>query len=272
LQKTQGESEHSWTLNVNDLGDDYSLEVKNPNKVQEVDERLPQEIFESIITISKEISVEIEVLKKTINEEMNPKQGWNYKKLGEVSTFARGLTYSKKDEVESSTNIVLRSNNIDLLSGKLVFSELKYLNNDFEIPTDKRVKKGSLFICMSNGSKAHLGKVAYIDKDYQYAFGGFMGLITPTKEVDGLYLYYALSSPSYKDYIKSLSEGANINNLKFKDLSDFVIYYPSLAEQQAIVARLDLAFAKIDALKANAERKLAECDALKQAILRQVFE
>lgn len=190
------------------------------------------------------------------------KEGWKYKKLGEVVTFARGLTYSKKDEVEYSKNVVLRSNNIDLLSGKLDFSELKYLDESFEIPADKRVKQGSLFICMSNGSKAHLGKVAYVNKDYNYAFGGFMGQITPTNDVDGLYLHYALSSPLYKGYIKSLSEGANINNLKFKDLSEFIIGYPSLSEQRSIVSRLDAAFAGIDALKANAERQLAEARAL----------
>lgn len=55
------------------------------------------------------------------------KEGWTYKKLGEIATFARGLTYSKNDEVESSDNIVLRSNNIDLISGKLNLTELKFL-------------------------------------------------------------------------------------------------------------------------------------------------
>jgi type I restriction enzyme S subunit len=53
------------------------------------------------------------------------KEGWTYKKLGEVATFARGLTYSKNDEAESSSKVVLRSNNIDLIAGKLDFSELK---------------------------------------------------------------------------------------------------------------------------------------------------
>ncbi len=200
------------------------------------------------------------------------KEGLTYKKLGEIATFSRGLTYSKKDEVAISENVVLRSNNIDLLSGKLDFSELKYLAEDFEIPQDKRVKKGSLFICMSNGSKIHLGKVAYIDKEYNYAFGGFMGQITPCKDVDGLYLHYALSSPLYKDYIKSLSEGANINNLKFKDLSEFVICYPSLSEQQAIVSRLDSAFAQIDSLKANAEKQIEEARKLFQAELTETMK
>jgi type I restriction enzyme S subunit len=200
------------------------------------------------------------------------KKGWEYKKLGEVATFARGLTYSKNDEVEQSNNIVLRSNNIDLIAGKLDFSELKYLKEDLVIPDDKRLQKGSLFICMSNGSKAHLGKVAYVDKDYGYAFGGFMGQITPKNTVDGLYLHYALSSPFYKDYIKSLSEGANINNLKFKDLSEFIINYPPLSEQQSIVDYLDSVFAKIDAMKANAEKALNEAKALFQASLKEMLE
>jgi len=200
------------------------------------------------------------------------KKGWEYKKLGDVATFARGLTYSKNDEVDQSNNIVLRSNNIDLIAGKLDFSELKYLKEDFVIPDDKRLRKGSLFICMSNGSKAHLGKVAYVDKDYGYAFGGFMGQITPKNIVDGLYLHYALSSPFYKDYIKSLSEGANINNLKFKDLSEFIINYPPLSEQQSIVDYLDSAFAKIDAMKANAEKALGEAKALFQASLKEMLE
>ena len=45
------------------------------------------------------------------------KEGWEYKKLGEVATFIRGLTYSKNDEAEISDNIVLRSNNVDLSTG-----------------------------------------------------------------------------------------------------------------------------------------------------------
>ncbi len=197
------------------------------------------------------------------------REGWTYKKLGEVATFSRGLTFSKNDEVEFSKNVVLRSNNIDLLSGKLDFSELKYLNERFEIPSDKRVKLGSLFICMSNGSKAHLGKVAYIDKDYGYAYGGFMGLISPINDVNGLYLRYVLTSPQYKEFIKSLSEGANINNLKFKDLSEYIIPLPPLPEQQSIVSRLDAAFTQIDELKTNAERQLAEACALFQKALTE---
>ncbi len=54
LQKTQAESEHSWFLDVSTLGDDCDLSVKNPNKVEEVDERTPSEIAETIYALGEE--------------------------------------------------------------------------------------------------------------------------------------------------------------------------------------------------------------------------
>jgi type I restriction enzyme M protein len=40
-------------LDVSTLGDDYDLSVKNPNKVEEVDERTPQEIANSIVELNE---------------------------------------------------------------------------------------------------------------------------------------------------------------------------------------------------------------------------
>lgn len=200
------------------------------------------------------------------------REGWKYFKLGEVATFSRGLTYSKKDEADYSDNIVLRSNNVDLASGKLILDELKYLKSDFIIPEDKYVKKGSLLMCMSNGSKIHLGKVALIEDEKKYAFGGFMGLVTPNESIDSKFLYYALSAQNYKDFINSLSAGANINNIKVRDLEKFVIPIPPLSEQQRIVSRLDASFAKIDALSKQAEEALEHAKALFQAKLKELME
>jgi len=200
------------------------------------------------------------------------KQGWEIKKLGDVCEFQRGLTYSKKDEVDFSENIVLRSNNVDLATSSLNFSELKYINPKIEIPENKKVKKGSLIICTANGSKSHLGKVALIDGDYDYAFGGFMGLITPKENLNSNFLFYLLVSENYKKFIGKLSDGANINNLKFGDLSDFPIPLPPLPEQQRIVSILDRAFSAIDKAKANAKQNLKNAKELFESYLQGVFE
>lgn len=197
---------------------------------------------------------------------------WEIKKLGDIATFQRGLTYSKKDEVAISSNIVLRSNNVDLSTNLLDLSELKYIKDSIKIPEDKRVSKGSLIICTANGSKVHLGKVALIDKSYEYAFGGFMGQLTPSKEVDSKYLFFALTSDSYKMFIGNLSDGANINNLKFDDLKEFSLPIPSLPEQKRIVAILDEVFAAIDKAKANTQKNLQNAKELFESYLQGVFE
>ena len=54
LQKTKAESEHSWTLDVSTLDDACDLSVKNPNKVEVVDERTPIEIAENISALHSE--------------------------------------------------------------------------------------------------------------------------------------------------------------------------------------------------------------------------
>ena len=63
LQQTKADSENSWTLDVSTLGDDCDLSVKNPHKVEEVDERTPAQVFDSIWKLQEEA----EVLKFKIN-------------------------------------------------------------------------------------------------------------------------------------------------------------------------------------------------------------
>ena len=69
LQKTQAESEHSWLLDVSTLGDDCDLSVKNPNKVEEVDERTPEEILDSIFALESENMDIISELQKALSKE-----------------------------------------------------------------------------------------------------------------------------------------------------------------------------------------------------------
>ncbi len=199
------------------------------------------------------------------------KKGWQTKPLGELCEFQRGLTYSKGDEVDVSDNVVLRATNIDLTTNLLSFDELKYINDKVVVPDSKKVKKCSLMICTASGSKSHLGKVAYIDDDYGYAFGGFMGMITPKNGLWPKYLFHLMTSDAYKDFIGELSDGVNINNLKFDDLRTFQVPYPPPAEQQRIVGLLDEAFEGLATAKANAEKNLRNARALFESHLQSVF-
>jgi type I restriction enzyme S subunit len=165
----------------------------------------------------------------------------------------------------------LRANNVNLETNSLDFYDLKYIKDSIQVSKDKRVSKGSIIICTASGSKSHLGKVALINDDYDYAFGGFMGLITPKKEIESNYLFYNLISYKYKKFIDELSDGVNINNLKFDDLKVFEIPLPPLPEQQRIVEILDEVFEGMGKAKENAEKNLQNARELFESYLQSVF-
>lgn len=52
LQKTKPETENSWTIDVDTLGADCDLSVKNPNKPEIVDERTPSQILDTIASLN----------------------------------------------------------------------------------------------------------------------------------------------------------------------------------------------------------------------------
>lgn len=191
-----------------------------------------------------------------------------YKKFGDVASFSRGLTFAKGDVAIGSSKKVLRSNNIDLQTHTLNFDDVACLKEEFIIPNEKKLHKGDIFICMSNGSTQHLGKVAFIDKDMDYAFGGFMGVIHPDNTtVYPKYAFYACLSSEYRRFLASIFNGININNLKWSDLSNLQIPIPALQEQERIVAELDLLEGIIDKQK----QQLKELDTLAQSIFYDMF-
>lgn len=66
LQKTQAESENSWTLDVSALGDDCDLSVKNPNKPEVVDNRTTDEILNTIADLNEDSARLINEIKEML--------------------------------------------------------------------------------------------------------------------------------------------------------------------------------------------------------------
>ena len=89
----------------------------------------------------------------------------------------------------------------------------------------------------------------------------------PNKDVLSIdYLYYALKTLTVGN------SGTSIPQLTIPNIKKIVLPVPPLSEQQSIVDYFDSAFAKIDAMKANAEKALNEAKALFQASLKEMLE
>ncbi len=66
LQKTKAESENSWTLDVSSLGDDCDLSVKNPNKPEVVDNRIAEDIINTIADLNEDSARLINEIKEML--------------------------------------------------------------------------------------------------------------------------------------------------------------------------------------------------------------
>lgn len=157
-----------------------------------------------------------------------------------IASLTRGVNYQKSQQATFKTNnIILPADNITL-SGELVVTKEIYVDDTVTLADEKRLKKDDIFICMSSGSKEHIGKVAFIDENTNYYAGGFMGIIraNPQKCLPKYLYYYLLASPEYRDEIKLLTQGANINNIS-STINSIKIPLPPVELQQQIISELE---------------------------------
>ena len=197
---------------------------------------------------------------------------WESVKLSEIVTFVRGLTYSKKDEVDANGLAVLRATNVSLKHHKIILDEIRFIKTPVKLNEDKLVKVGDILMCTASGSKSHLGKCALVKEDLGMAFGGFMAALRCKSSCLPEYLFYILTSNSFMKKLSSLSDGANINNLKFSLIEDFEFLLPPLEEQERIVAKLDAVFAEIDEAVSKTLKKIKNNDDLFESILNETFQ
>lgn len=165
--------------------------------------------------------------------------GYELKMLGEICEYVRGVTYAKNQEMQDLDNGVkiLRANNITL-NNTLDLSDLKAIYKNTKIKDTQFLKKQDILICAGSGSKEHIGKIAFIDKDMDFAFGGFMGVIR-SKEINSHFLFFYLASEYFRFFLKKELESSTINNLNSALINRFQIPIPSLETQEKIVSILD---------------------------------
>ncbi len=166
-------------------------------------------------------------------------EGVEFRKLGDIGEYIRGVTYKKNQEINNlECGIkVLRANNITL-SNHLNFEDIKVINKNVKIRKEQYLKKNDILICAGSGSSEHIGKVAFINTDFDYVFGGFMGVIR-IREINSRFVYHIFTSNIFKQYLEKSLNTTTINNLNANILQNFLIPIPPLEIQQEIVKILD---------------------------------
>lgn len=193
------------------------------------------------------------LFQQVLKQELTPKPNWQTKKLGEVCKYIKeqgsysNLPYVGMEDIEPETNKYL---------GKLI---------------PKNVK--------STTFKFHQGYVLfgrlrpYLRKVLTPKFEGHCSTeifpIQPCQDINCEFLRFWFLDNI--DDINRTCTGARMPRANMNDVLNFVISYPQIDEQEEIVLKIENITQKSNKVIANAEKTIAECDALKQAVLRRAF-
>ena len=194
----------------------------------------------------------------SLKEMLEPKEGWEEKTLKEICKVINGRAYSKDEMLKQGKYRLLRVGNF--------FTNDSWFYSDLELEEDKYCDNGDLLYAWS----ASFGPRIWDGEKVIYHY--HIWKMVCSAEIDKYFMCYWLDSDELKKQTMTNLHGATMAHITKGIIEAANVSFPSLSEQQSIVGTLDSLKSKVDRLQANYDKISQECDALKQAILRQVFE
>ena len=220
----------------------------------------------------KQLSEARNLFQKALEEAMKPQKGWEENKIGDCFLSINNGANIKQIKGAGGipiTRIETLSNdkfNRDRLGFADIESSNKYKNyilND-----------GDILMSHINSMK-FLGRSVIYKKTGEEIIIHGMNLLRliPKDFLCSEFANYFFYDKSFRKQILTIShQSVNQASFNVTNLKGLKIYIPSIAEQQQIVSRLDSLSEIVRELEEMQRKTIAECDALKQAILREVFE
>ena len=203
----------------------------------------------------------------SLKEILEPKEGWEEKKLGEICDFRSGFAFKSNRFTKIGEPIIRISDiqNEEIVDSNLVYFDPKSYTEDL---SKYLIYPDDILIAMSGGTT---GKIGINTSNRTYYLNQRVGVFRENKKyLNHRYLFYFLHTKSEESL--RIAAGAAQPNLSTAQIKSFIVPISSLSEQQSIVDTLDSLKFKVDRLQENFDKISQECDALKQAILREIFE
>jgi type I restriction enzyme S subunit len=206
-------------------------------------------------------------------EQYKVPSNWCWTNIGSITTMYRGVSYKKNDEHhEKKINdcLVMRGGNVE--EGRINL-ENDNVYVDRTLVTDKQlVKENDIIIVTSTGSTRVIGRAGISFSDYSdVTFGAFLTLVRPSESVNKRYVAYYFQSEVYRNRIRQLACGVNINNIKNEYITETPIPLAPLAEQQRIVEKIETLFSKLNKAKEKAREVLDNFENQKASMLHKAF-
>lgn len=203
--------------------------------------------------------------------------GWQWKKLDECTDKIidgnYGESYPTKDEFIDSGIPFLTAAAIGV-NGKIEYEKIKYISNEkHSILTKAQTTVGDV-ILVNRGVKNDFSNISSIIEDEYFKISNISPQLTKLKTNDLLkpkYLYYYFYSEPFLNQFVDLTMGSALRFISLTKTKKIEIPVPPLSEQQRIVSKLDLLFAKIDKSIELHQKNMDEADAFMGSVLNEVF-
>lgn len=181
---------------------------------------------------------------------------WQIKKLGEVADYLNGRAF-KPSEWEPNGKPIIRIQNLNKPQAEYNYSTKEYEER-------YKVQKNDLLYAWS----ASLGVFIWKGKDAwlnQHIFK-----VVPHANCDKKFLFYTLEKITAELYSKAHDSGmVHVTKGKFENTE---IPFPSLPEQQAIVAKIEQLFSELDKGKQQLLTTQQQLKTYRQSLLKWAFE
>lgn len=189
------------------------------------------------------------------------REGWEYKKLGQVCTSDLGKTLNKsKDRGELHPYLC----SINILWDKIDLSTLKQACFEADEQEKYSVRKGDLLVCEGGDT----GRSAIWDRDETILYQNALHRLRFHESVSPKFvLFYLLYLKDIGEIDNKYSKGVTIKHLVKKALLSIPLPIPPKSTQLSIVSEFD----KINELIRIKKEQLKDYDTLAQSIFYEMF-
>jgi len=256
--------------------DYFATTIYLPNKSEQqkiaaflsaVDERIRQLARKKELLLKYKKGVLEQIFSQKIrfkDESGNDFPDWEEKNLGTVAQYIRnGLSLNQE-----SGYVGVKVTRIETISdGTINLEKVGFIKTEEDI-SDYRLQVGDILFSNIN-SVAHIGKMAYVDQEYDLYHGmNLLNIRFDRKRHNSRFFYFLMETFGYRKHFQRICNRAvNQASINQTDLKKTQLLVPCLDEQSKIASFLD----EIDKKISLVSQQVGTTNTFKMGLLQQMF-